>query len=64
MDQGQLKPLSWWCGLDRATLHREIDARLELWQRQKIGLLDTVGPRIRDEWEPRRPHSTRREPIA
>lgn len=45
--------LSWWERKDREQLKAAIAERAPEWAKQKIGLLDTIGPRLRDGWEPR-----------
>lgn len=55
---------SWWVGLDRADFAREIATRIEFWRTQQPkGILDSVGERMRESWEPPRPMSTVRKPL-
>lgn len=53
---------SWWVGLSREELTREIAARADYWAKQQIGLLDTIGEKLRESWEPR-PSVNLRGPI-
>jgi hypothetical protein len=48
------EPLSWWCQKSREELAREIAVRMEGWKRQRVGLLDLVGEKLRESWEPAR----------